>query len=158
MWFSRLWQRFVSPSAATKEYKEYISTPRAERVVELATIAAARRGQPIPTITDLTNVLLKVNEGVAAAVLRCLRVDRDKLIEANLRQPDSTPFDELLPIADQERKSFGHVYLGTEHLLLALLVHRENALARSLVEHGFEIEILRQEVLKALDPNFCQEP
>jgi ATP-dependent Clp protease ATP-binding subunit ClpC len=158
MCFSRLWRKFVGTPSAPKKCKEYISTSRAERVVELAIIEAARSCRPIPNITDLTNALLRFDEGVAAAVLRRLRVDLGALREATSPQPDPTPHDELLPIADQERKRLGHAYLGTEHLLLALLVHRQNALARNLVEQGIDIETLRQEILKQLDPNFSPEP
>jgi ATP-dependent Clp protease ATP-binding subunit ClpC len=153
MKLSEFWRKLVSSS----QPEEYLITQRAERVLELAKSEAAKTSQQIPTITHLAVALLNFNEGVAFAVLKHLRIDRDEILQACLSQPISTPLEELLPIADIERRGLCHVYLGTEHLFLALLRHGENPLARQLGAQGIDPVIARQEILKTLDPNFEAE-
>jgi len=61
---------------------------------------------------------------------------------------------DLLRIADQERLSFDHTYLGTEHLLLALMQQKDTEAARVFASLNLDLEQIRQEVLKELDPNY----
>jgi len=65
-----------------------------------------------------------------------------------------TPLEDLMPIAESERRQLCHAFLGTEHLLLALLRHGENPLARHLKDQGIDPTFAREETLKALDPNY----
>jgi len=76
------------------------------------------------------------------------------LKDAVAAQPDLLPVENILSISECERRGLQHVYLGTEHLLLGLIAHGENSLARHLKEQGIDLEFARQEVLKELDPNF----
>jgi len=61
---------------------------------------------------------------------------------------------DLLRIADQERLYFDHSYLGTEHLLLALMQQKDTEAARVFASLNLDLEQTRQEVLKVLDPNY----
>jgi ATP-dependent Clp protease ATP-binding subunit ClpA len=63
---------------------------------------------------------------------------------------------EVLSLANSERDHLGHTYLGTEHLLLAILAAKKDAMA--LVWNDFDIdhEKVRQAILRELDPNFSE--
>jgi ATP-dependent Clp protease ATP-binding subunit ClpC len=52
--------------------------------------------------------------------------------------------------ADEEMRSFGHVWLGTEHLLLGVLHDQDSAAAAALRALGIELMIARAAVLRAL--------
>ena len=47
-----------------------------------------------------------------------------------------------------------HTYLGTEHLLLAILETKNTSLAAALEELGFTPHIIREEILRELDPHY----
>ena len=51
-----------------------------------------------------------------------------------------------------------HTYLGTEHLLLAVLTEKNNPLSVVLAGLGLTADILREEILKELDPNYTPPP
>lgn len=56
-------------------------------------------------------------------------------------------FEATLERAREECRLLGHGFVGSEHLLLGLLGHREGAAAKFLREHKFSLSRLRQEVL-----------
>jgi ATP-dependent Clp protease ATP-binding subunit ClpC len=70
---------------------------------------------------------------------------------------NTTPLDSVLGIASEEQRRMGHTHLGTEHLFLALIQHRENAAAKFLEQQGLDLTKAREQVLKELDPNFTGE-
>src|SRR5436309_10015206 len=52
----------------------------------------------------------------------------------------------ILDLATEEAHRFGHNYVGTEHLLLALLIEEEGAASRFLVNRGVTLEDVRRTV------------
>jgi ATP-dependent Clp protease ATP-binding subunit ClpC len=106
---------------------------------------------------SLALALLSVNEGVAQNVLRRWRIDIHALRQSVAADSTTTPLDDLIALAHGEQRNLGHTYLGTEHLLLALLHHTNNGAARFLHEQGVDLVTARQDVLKELDPNFTSE-
>jgi hypothetical protein len=56
----------------------------------------------------------------------------------------------VLDLAKEEAHSFGHNYIGTEHLLLGLLRESEGAAASYLTGRGVEIDKVRDAVLKMI--------
>src|SRR5207302_8283336 len=60
----------------------------------------------------------------------------------------------VLALAGKEAKALNHSYVGTEHILLGLLREGEGVAARVLKSLEVDIERTRNEILKALDPNF----
>ncbi len=46
-----------------------------------------------------------------------------------------------------------HTYVGTEHILLGILDEGDGVAARILAKMGIKVDVIRQEVLKELDPN-----
>ena len=92
--------------------------------------------------------LLKEGSGVAAAVLRAVEVDASQLellmtqkiglgIRGALGTEDFTPRTKrILQIAVMQAARMGFTYVGTEHLLLAILGESDSYAVRFLAEMG----------------------
>ena len=52
----------------------------------------------------------------------------------------------VVVLAQEEARMLGHDYIGTEHLLLALLHEGENVAAKALMSLGISLNAMRQEV------------
>ena len=66
----------------------------------------------------------------------------------------STPINEVLKIAHEERRHLIHTYVGTEHLLLAAIRCLHDDAAPYFAKEGLDLETLRSETLRVLDPNY----
>ena len=60
-------------------------------------------------------------------------------------------------LAAKEAKALNHTYVGTEHILLGLLLEGDGVAARVLKNLYVDIERTRQSILQELDPNFSVE-
>jgi ATP-dependent Clp protease ATP-binding subunit ClpC len=126
-------------------------TDRSRKVVRLAQAAATRLGHDAATPVHLGLGLIEEGEGVAAAALLSHGFDFEDLARelthtlptASVRPQriSEIAFTEdgkdVLARADVEAQELGHPYVGTEHLLLALLRERTSAPAEVLARHGF---------------------
>jgi ATP-dependent Clp protease ATP-binding subunit ClpC len=61
---------------------------------------------------------------------------------------------QVFALAAKEAKALSHTYVGTEHLLLALLDQTDGSAAQVLKSAGIRSKEMRREILKELDPNF----
>ena len=52
----------------------------------------------------------------------------------------------VLAVAPEEARKLGHDYVGTEHILLALIHDADSAAARPLMHLGVSLEAIRQQV------------
>jgi ATP-dependent Clp protease ATP-binding subunit ClpC len=137
-------------------------TERARRVMELASTFAAECRHPVVSPVHIAIGLMREGEGVAATALRfhglkldsLERVLTDELSNVpTLSQPESQFSAEsqaLLDEAGDESRSIGHPYVGTEHLLLAL-VRDSGAVSRLLSGHGMTYEMTKARVLYILN-------
>ena len=138
-------------------------TPRARQVVTLAEQAARQ----IPhNYVGTEHVLLGViDEGgnLALRALAALDVEVDDLraeLIASMRPPARDASDDHLPFtpitkralesATKEALTLGHNYIGTEHLLLALLATEEGLASQVLRRMGLELRTTRRAVVTAL--------
>jgi len=128
-------------------------TPRATQVVTVAREGAVQV-QQAATLQHLSIALLSLNEGCAMNVLARWPIDIVALRKAVAAQVEATPLDSALDVARAEQRRLGHWYLGTEHLLLALVQHGQNTVAQLLQQQGMDLTKAREQVLKELDPNF----
>ena len=137
-------------------------TERARQVVVLAQEEArALRHNYIGT-EHLLLGLLREEEGLAARVLGDLGVTVDRVRGQVVRIVGSgeevtsgqIPFTprakKVLELALREALSLGHNYIGTEHLLLALVRENEGVAARILLDFDADSEKIRNEVLRLL--------
>ena len=138
-------------------------TQRVRKVLFLARDEAGRLQHDYIGTEHLLLGVIREGEGVAANVLRRLNVDFDRLqkaIEDSVTAPmgpvsiGEIPFTprakKVLELSIDEARLHNHNYVGTEHLLLALIREGEGVAARVLQEFGADYEKVKREVMKAL--------
>ncbi|MDO9575877.1 MAG: ATP-dependent Clp protease ATP-binding subunit [bacterium] len=110
-------------------------TPRVVKVLSIARNEAIRRGDDSIDSEHILLGIIKEGEGVAANVFTRLDVSIDDIIDeidASHNYPDNSTFISISPVlsedartvlkkAEIEASELGHDYIGTEHLLLAIL-------------------------------------
>lgn len=139
-------------------------TERAYRVVELASAYAEGQGHAVVTPLHIAIGLAREGEGVAATAIQLHGLKLDSL-EAELAaelsgiassaQPTKPQLtaecDALFDQAAAESEELGHLYTGTEHILLVLLRDSDSVTARLLSRHGFSFEMCRARILHILN-------
>jgi ATP-dependent Clp protease ATP-binding subunit ClpA len=109
--------------------------------------------------------LISLEEGVAFDVLQRLglvpetiHLEVEHLVGRGPHQiilgrvPYTPRAKKVLALAMKEARALDHSYIGTEHLLLGLLLEGDGVAARVLHNSGINIEEARQTVLMLLDP------
>ncbi len=145
-------------------------TPRAKHVLVLSQKEAERFNHDYVGTEHLLLGLLALGEGVAVAVLQSMGLNLDQLrlevekvcgVGGPTKQVGVVPFTprlkRVLILAATEAKSMNYNFIGTEHLLLALLREGESAAARILINMKVNIDQVRREVVKALDSDYLPE-
>jgi len=138
-------------------------TQRVRKVLFLARDEAGRLQHDYIGTEHLLLGIIREGEGVAADVLHRLNLEFDaiqKTIEDTVSSPTGPvtigeiPFTprakKVLELSIDETRLHGHNYVGTEHLLLALIREGEGVAARVLTELGADHETVKREVMKAL--------
>src|SRR6201993_2273327 len=142
-------------------------TPRAQRVLALASKEAERFNHNYVGTEHLLLGLIKLGEGVAVNVLQRMGLDLEivrREVEKHVGSHPETnmigniPYTprvkKVLALASKEAKALNHSYVGTEHILLGLLREGEGVAARVLKSLEVDINRTREEIQKELDPNF----
>ncbi|MFP4164424.1 MAG: ATP-dependent Clp protease ATP-binding subunit [Chitinispirillaceae bacterium] len=139
-------------------------TDRVKKVMQIAREESVRLGNDYVGTEHLLLGLIKEGDGVAVAVMRSMGVDLDELTTNIEKTITSTggmmtigqmlPFTprakKVLEIAANEARSMSHKYIGTEHLLLALMKDTESAAANALASAGLEYERVKEEINRVL--------
>jgi ATP-dependent Clp protease ATP-binding subunit ClpA len=55
--------------------------------------------------------------------------------------------------AQEEARQLGHDFIGTEHVLLALLADRDGAVARAVADNGVDAEFVRGDIIRRVGPH-----
>ncbi len=134
-------------------------TDRALKVMQLANQEAQRLNHEYVGTEHLLLGLVKEGSGVAANVLKNLRVDLRTIrreVERIVRSgPDLVTMGKLprtprakmaIEYAIEEARDLGHNYVGTEHLLLGLLREKESVAAQVLIRLRLKLEGVREEI------------
>jgi ATP-dependent Clp protease ATP-binding subunit ClpC len=139
-------------------------TDRVKKVMQLAREESVRLGNDYVGTEHLLLGLIREGDGVAIAVLKNLSVDLEEL-SRNIEKSINTsggmmtigqmiPFTprakKVLEIAAQEARAMSHKYIGTEHILLALMKDNESAAATALAAVGVDYDSCREEIDKVL--------
>ncbi len=145
-------------------------TPRAKHVLLLAQKEAQNLNNDYVGTEHLLLGLIILDEGVAIAVLKDMGVNMKRLrreIEIKISVATETKQKGILPIsarlqkimiiASHEAKAMNYNFVGTEHLLLAILDEGESLASDLLRQANVALEVLRLEITKALDPNYLPE-
>lgn len=137
---------------------------RARHAMALANLEATQLNHNFLAPAHLLLGLIAEGECVATEALRLLRVDLERVreeVRADLkpgreaeqtfgRRAQTQETREVIALAITEARKFGHRYVGTEHLVLALLHKPEDLPARVLSRHGVNLDQLREKVLALL--------
>lgn len=125
-------------------------TPRAQQVIDFARARAEIQKRSEASVSDIIFGILELRSGVAYNILLKSGMGCTSL-ETEVEAPSiSQPFTVIIPFADEEARRLNHTYIGTEHLLLAVLRQNQNALVNLLQKRGIGPNAMRAEILKEL--------
>jgi hypothetical protein len=169
-WPRSFWKALTTPGAGRAPvFVETPTnfTPRAQQALAFARSEADRFHHYFVGTEHLLLGLVRLGQGTAVNVLgklgidlETMRVEIEKQVGAGPDQgvsgliPYTPRVKRVLALAAKEAKALNHSYVGTEHLLLGLLLEGDGVAARVLKHFEVDIEKTRQEILKQLDPNF----
>ena len=138
-------------------------SPHFQRIFMIAQEHAKRLNHDYLGSEHIILAIIDVEESVAAAALKNLNVDLRKLritIEDAIgvgqsmmvlgEIPLSSQVKKIIEYSVEEAKKMGHAYVGSEHLLLALVREEEGIGARILSHMGVKYNNLKQEIMKLL--------
>src|SRR5437763_578987 len=137
-------------------------TERAKKVLTLAQEEAERSHHSYIGTEHLLLGLLREGEGLAAKVLNNLGVEINKVratIESVLGRNERIIIQQIIPtsrvkkvieISFEEARRMRNNYVGTEHLLLGLLIEGEGIAAHVLEDLGANLEKVRGEIEERL--------
>ncbi|MBN1578173.1 MAG: ATP-dependent Clp protease ATP-binding subunit [Chitinispirillaceae bacterium] len=139
-------------------------TDRVKKVMQIAREESVRLGNDYVGTEHLLLGLVKEGDGVAVAVMRSMGIDLEDLSATIEKTITSTggmmtigqmlPFTprakKVLEIAANEARAMSHKYIGTEHLLLALMKDTESAAANALAAAGLDYDRVKEEINRVL--------
>jgi ATP-dependent Clp protease ATP-binding subunit ClpA len=148
-----MWQRF---------------TESTRRVILMGQEEAGKMGSGYVGTEHLLLGLLVESECVAGQLLQKLDLTAD-FVRDTIREvpepqnrgvePKLTPgAKRALELAADEARRMRHSYIGTEHLLLALLRERDGLAAEILLDVGLNLADMREQVLEYLGTGVADEP
>lgn len=146
-------------------------TNRAKQVIKLAKKEAQRLNHNYLGTEHVLLGLLKLGQGIAVNVLRNLNLDYET-VRAEVERlvgfgPEIQVYGDpaltgkvkkVFEYANEEAASLNHNYVGTEHLLLALLRQTDGVAAQVLENLNINLKDVRREVLKELETFNLQLP
>lgn len=146
-------------------------TNRAKQVIKLAKKEAQRLNHNYLGTEHVLLGLLKLGQGIAVNVLRNLNLDYETVRTEVERLVGFGPeiqvygdpaltgkVKKVFEFADEEATALNHNYVGTEHLLLALLRQTDGVAAQVLENLNVNLKDIRKEVLKELETFNLQLP
>jgi len=146
-------------------------TNRAKQVIKLAKKEAQRMNHNYLGTEHVLLGLLKLGQGIAVNVLRNLNLDYET-VRAEVEKlvgfgPEIQVYGDpaltgkvkkVFEYANEEAAALNHNYVGTEHLLLALLRQTDGVAAQVLENLSVNLKDVRKEVLKELETFNLQLP
>ena len=135
-------------------------TERGQRALLTAQREAAQLGR---TYVGTEHLLLGVlsDPGAASVILKGITLDaaREEIIQILGRGDDDSPVrtmvytprtKKVLEQSVREARDLKQNYVGTEHILLALMREREGVAAHVMIKMGMDLSKAREELLRAL--------
>jgi len=134
-------------------------TERAMRVLTWAQEEARVHGAEAMDTEHILLGLLRERSSVALQILEAMGIAPSRIkeeIEKSIeKKPAVSAIEAVTPAAKKvlqllqgEASSLGHSYIGTEHILLALLREREGLAGQILSKLGVDYDVVREEVVK----------
>ncbi len=140
-------------------------TERAREAIAYSAEAALELGHNYVGTEHLLIGLIREGEGVAGKILESNGLDDEKVIEKiaamigtgepiPMGQPEATPRTKrVFEHSYIEAQRMGHNYVGTEHLLIAILRESECLAVRILRELGVQPQELYRDIMQLLNEN-----
>ena len=144
-------------------------TERAREAIAFSAEAALELGHNYVGTEHLLVGLIREGEGVAGKILEANGLDEDKVIDRiaamtgtgepiAMGQPEATPRTKrVFEHSYVEARRLGHNYIGTEHLLIAMLRESESLAVRILVDLGVQPQALYQDIMRLLSEDGAEE-
>jgi ATP-dependent Clp protease ATP-binding subunit ClpC len=146
-------------------------TNRAKQVIKLAKKEAQRLNHNYLGTEHVLLGLLKLGQGIAVNVLKTFNLDYD-IIRAEVEKvvgfgPEiqvygdptlTSKVKKVFETANEEALALNHNYVGTEHLLLALLRQTDGVAVQVLENLHVSLKEIRKEILKELETFNLQLP
>jgi ATP-dependent Clp protease ATP-binding subunit ClpC len=140
-------------------------TKRAKRVInEIAQDEAKRLGSEFIGPEHILLGLLKEEDSVAIKILTNLNINLNELrreVEKRVRdntgsllldiaQGSQDKYQKMIEVSKEEAKRLKHNYVGTEHILLALLRDNNNIAGSALSSFSVNYNVIKSEILRLL--------
>ena len=139
-------------------------TKRAKRVInEYAQQEAKRLGHDMIGAEHILLGLLREEDSVAMKILKNLNIDREELkreIEQRSKKHGNTllvdisanpdRYQKIIDYSKEEARRLKHNYVGTEHILLALLRDNNNIVGTVLAGFSVNYSVIKGEILRIL--------
>ncbi len=146
-------------------------TPRARQSLGLAQKEAERSNHDCVSVEHLLRGICTLNEGIAVEVLRTMKVNFQHLLSdlarklpqpgPETRQIGAPPFSaslrKIIIMSGDEARAMRCNYIGTEHLLLAILNDGATSAAGLLRAAKVDPARARQRILATLDPDYLPD-
>ncbi len=145
-------------------------TPRAKQAIALANREAEHFNHDEIRVEHILLGIIALNEGVAVSVLRQLGLDSGALkieIQKSVsvtggagvkgRRPFSLQVVKIFSLAAADAAAMNYNFIGTEHLLMAILRDGKSSAARILANMNITPDAVRKAVTAALDPEYLPE-
>ena len=159
--YDRPGERPASSPAEVEGFNQY--TDRARKVLTLAQDEAQRFDHNYIGTEHLLLGLVREGDGTAAQALENMGVELAKVrtaVEFIIGRGDRPVVGEVgltprakrvIELAIDEARRLGHNYIGTEHLLLGLVLEGEGIAAGVLESLGVNLDRVRREVIRVLE-------
>ncbi len=139
-------------------------TKRAKRVInEIAQEEAKRLGSDFIGPEHILLGLLKEEDSVAIKILTNLNISLSELrkeVEKRTRESSGNllldvsqgqdKYQKMIEVSKEEAKRLKHTYVGTEHILLALLRDNNNLAGGALASFSVNYNVIKSEILRLL--------
>ncbi|OGN65532.1 MAG: NDP-hexose 4-ketoreductase [Chlamydiae bacterium RIFCSPLOWO2_01_FULL_28_7] len=146
-------------------------TNRAKQVIKLAKKESQRLNHNYLGTEHILLGLLKLGQGIAVNVLRTMNLSYDN-VRSEVEKivgfgPETHVYGDpaltgkvkkVFEFANEEAQNLNHNYVGTEHILLALLRQTDGVAAQVLENMGLDLKEIRKEILKELETFNLQLP
>jgi ATP-dependent Clp protease ATP-binding subunit ClpC len=136
-------------------------SPRAQEAIALAASTALERSHNFIGTEHLLIGIAGLGKGRAFDILCAFGVEPERLVNELLAQIGEgarvstgvpvalTPkVNRILTLAATEAQALRHTYIGTEHLLLGLLLDGDTVAARLLLGWAINLTVVRQAIIK----------
>ena len=140
----------------------YKFTNKAEKAIQLADEIASNLGHNYIGTEHLIYGLVEEGTGIASKVLQNQGITSEKILEeidnliGIIEDVDSTPMGftprtkRVIENAFIEAKKMGNEYIGTEHLLIGIMVEGDSIAVRIMMDLGVDPQKLYNELVKIL--------